>query len=190
MNFIIASLIIYFYAAIPFSLLVGFLYHVDIRKKGSQNIGGTNLGRICGKKAFIFAFIGDLSKGLFVILIASLFTINPIYLFAFALLGHSFSIYINFKGGKGVATAFGFVLGYTFWQAIFAIIVFLIVLKISKYVSLSAIIAIFGYLVLSFFYHSLWYSLAIFIVFITITYLHRENLIRIKNHLERKITWM
>lgn len=191
MKIILALIIIYLYASIPFSLLVGFAYGKDIRKEGSGNVGGSNLGRSCGKLAFVFGFIGDMSKGAFAILISSIFGIYPILAAAIALLGHTFPIFNKFKGGKGVATAFGFVLAYTFWGAIFAITVFLIVLKISKYVSLSAIIAIGAYFLYSIIIiKQPIYSFCIFLVWAAITYLHKENIKRIKNKEERKITWM
>lgn len=187
---IVIAVCIYLYASIPFSLLVGFLFGKDIRKEGSGNVGGTNLGRTCGSKAFVLGFIMDLSKGALAVLIAGGLGFNPLFAGVIAILGHTFSVFLNFKGGKGVATAFGFVLAYSFWGAIFAITVFLIVLKISKYVSLSSIIAIFSYFLYTIFFQSAVYSIAIFIVFCFVTFLHRENIKRIQEGTERKITWM
>ncbi len=187
---LIILLCIYLYAAIPFSLLVGFIFGKDIRTEGSGNVGGTNLGRTCGTKAFILGFIMDLSKGVLAVIIANFFGINPLLAGFIAILGHTFSIFLGFKGGKGVATAFGFVCAYTFWGAMFAITVFLIVLKISKYVSLSSVVAIFSYFLYALIFETMPYSIAIFIVFCFVTYLHRENMSRIKAGTERKITWM
>ncbi len=192
MNDIFAIILMYFYAAIPFSLLVGlFLYNTDIRKIGSGNVGGTNLGRACGKKAFTLGFILDGSKGVMAVVFGSIFGINPIALLFIALLGHSFSIFIKFKGGKGVATAFGFVLAYTTIGALIAITGFLICLKISKYVSLSSLVGIGVYLVFAIISsQQIIYIIIIALVFVLITYAHRENLKRIKNKTENKITWM
>lgn len=187
---IVIAACIYLYASIPFSLLIGFLFGKDIRNEGSGNVGGTNLGRTCGSKAFALGFIMDLSKGALAVLVAGSLGFNPLLAGVIAILGHTFSIFLNFKGGKGVATAFGFVLAYSFAGAIFAITVFLIVLKISKYVSLSSIIAIFAYFVYTIFFQTTFYSIAIFIVFCFVTFLHRENIKRIKAGTERKITWM
>lgn len=191
MTILLAIIITYLYASIPFSLLVGFMYKKDIRQEGSKNVGGSNLGRICGKRAFALGFIGDLSKGSFAVLLAYLMGVSPLILFAFALLGHAKSIFNKFTGGKGVATSFGFALAYTFVPALLAITFFLIILKISKYVSLSAISATGGYmLAVLFLTDHLAYKICIILVFLAMVYLHRENIIRIKNNTERKITWM
>lgn len=187
---IIVIICIYLYASIPFSLLVGFMFGKDIRKEGSGNVGGTNLGRTCGSKAFILGFIMDFSKGALAVLVASLVGLNPLLAGLFAILGHTFSVFLNFKGGKGVATAFGFVCAYSFWGAMFAITVFLIILKFSKYVSLSSVVAIFAYFLYTIPFQPALYSIAIFIIFCFVAYLHRENLKRIKTGSERKITWM
>lgn len=183
-------LIIYLFGSIPFSLFVGFMFGKDIRKEGSGNVGGSNLGRACGKKAFALGFLLDLSKGAVAVLIANYFGVNPLLAGAAAIIGHTFPVFLKFKGGKGVATAFGFVCAYTFWGAMFAIVVFLIVLKLSKFVSLSSIVAIGSYFVYTVFYQSLYYSIAIFGIFIFVTFLHRTNIQRIKEGTERKITWM
>lgn len=190
LKYIIIIGCVYLYASIPFSLLVGFMFKKDIRKEGSGNVGGSNLGRTCGTKAFIMGFILDLSKGALAVFVANFFGINPLLAALVAILGHTFSIFLHFKGGKGVATAFGFVLAYSFWGAIFAITIFLIVLKISKFVSLSSIIAIFAYFIYSIFFEPASYTAIIFLLFCFVTYLHRENLSRIKAGTERKITWM
>ncbi len=192
MNYILSVIIVYLYAAIPFSLLVGkFVYGVDIRKIGSGNVGGTNLGRACGKNAFIYGFLLDGSKGVMAVIIATIFNVNPIILLGAALLGHTLSIFIKFKGGKGVATAFGFVVAYSPTGALIAIIAFLICLKLTKYVSLSSLIGIFTYLIYSIVtQQSIIFILFIIIVLIFITVSHRENLKKIKNGTENKITWM
>lgn len=191
MESIIAVIIIYLYASIPFSYLIGkIIYDKDITKEGSQNIGGSNLGRTCGKLAFVLGFICDASKGAIVVPISIYFQINVLYLLPFALLGHGFSIFMKFRGGKGVATACGFVLAYSFWGAIFALTIFVLTLYLKKYVSLASIVAIGGYILYSILYQSLIYTGAIFILYIVIIYFHKENLRRIKKGTERKITWM
>ncbi len=181
---------IYLYASIPFSLLVGFMYGKDIRKEGSGNVGGTNLGRTCGKQAFILGFILDFSKGALAVIFANAFGFNLLLAGLIAILGHTFPIFLGFKGGKGVSTAFGFVCAYSFWGAMFAITVFLLVLKFSKYVSLSSVLAIFAYFLYTIPFQPAFYSIAIFVIFCFVTYLHRENIKRIKSGDERKITWM
>ena len=190
MNNIIAFLLVWLYASIPFSLLIGFLYGKDIRKEGSGNIGGTNLGRTFGAKAFMFGFIADMSKGAFAVLIANQFEINPLILAMVAILSHSFSIFIKFKGGKGVATAFGFGLAYSFWGAMMAITVFLIVVLITRYVSLGSIVGIFFYLIYSFIFETTIYFILITMVWLFIVFAHRKNIVQIYNGTERKVKWV
>lgn len=189
-NTLLSIAFAYLYGSIPFSLLVGLLYGKDIRKEGSGNVGGTNLGRTCGKMAFVYGFLLDFSKGALAVIVANLLGVNPILAALFAILGHTFPIFLKFKGGKGVATAFGFVCAYSFWGAMFAITVFLICLKISKYVSLSSIIAIFAYLLYAIIYQPPLYALIIFGAWCFVTYMHRANIAKIKNGTESKITWM
>lgn len=189
-TYILLCLFIYLYSAIPFALIIGKYHGVDIRKTGSGNIGGSNLGRACGPKAFILTFILDMSKGAISVWLANYFNFNPLAIIPFALLGHCFSIFIKFKGGKGIATCFGFALAYAFVPAIIAIVSFLIILKISKYVSLSAILAIYVYDIVMFLQHDYQMGIFVFILNLVVIYLHRSNIKRIINGTENKITWM
>ncbi len=190
MSFYLAIIAVFIYASIPFSLLLGKIYGVDIRTIGSGNIGGTNLGRACGKKAFAYAFVLDGSKGVLPVLLANQLDVNPLILFPFALIGHTFSVFINFKGGKGIATSFGFVVAMTPFYAFITILVFLLLLKFTKYVSSSSIIATIFYFFLTLGRVDYVYSSFIFAICIIVTILHRKNIIKIKNKTENKITWM
>ncbi len=188
---LIGIILTYLYASIPFSYLIGkIIYKKDITELGSKNIGGTNLGRTCGKNAFILGFIMDASKGAFAVFLANILGISPLLLGPFALLGHTFSIFMKFKGGKGVSTACGFVLAYTFWGAIFALTVFIIVLYLKKYVSLASLVAIFAYIVYSIFFEDTFYTILISILYLGIVYLHKDNIRRIIQGTERKVTWL
>ncbi|MFV0247270.1 MAG: glycerol-3-phosphate 1-O-acyltransferase PlsY [Mycoplasmatales bacterium] len=187
---LLVFLFVYLYGSIPFSLLVGFAYKKDIRKEGSGNVGGSNLGRTCGKRAFVIGFLLDFSKGALAVIVANYFNLNPIVAAVFALLGHTFPVFLKFKGGKGIATAFGFVCAYSFIGAMFAISIFLIVLKITKYVSLASIISVLGYVVFAFFFLELWYAFLCLPLWLFIVYMHRTNIKNIKNNTERKISWM
>jgi acyl phosphate:glycerol-3-phosphate acyltransferase len=145
----------YLIGSIPFGLLVGLSKGVDVRKEGSGNIGATNVGRLLGKKFFFIVFFLDLLKSLIPMLVASWMARQiverdwQIYLmwlgvgFA-AILGHMFSLFLGFKGGKGVATSAGMMLGlfpyYTLPGGI-AIGVFILVFGISRIISLSSMVA-------------------------------------------------
>ncbi len=137
----------YLIGSIPFGLIIGkAIKGIDIREYGSGNIGSTNAIRVLGKKVGYLVFICDVFKGMLVIIILKLLDSNgvwttPIEFFfygAAAIIGHSFSIFLNFKGGKAVATSLGVVLILTPISAIACLIVFLIILLISGYVSLAS----------------------------------------------------
>jgi glycerol-3-phosphate acyltransferase PlsY len=136
-----------------FGLLVGLSRGVDPRKQGSGNIGATNLGRILGGRFFALVFTLDLLKGLLPVLAAGWLlgwkatsVINCLLWMGVgfaAILGHIFSLFLKFKGGKGVATSTGVALGlYPFYTlpALIAVAVFLLIFKIWRYVSLASII--------------------------------------------------
>lgn len=146
--------IAYLLGSIPFGLLVGKAKGIDPRKAGSGNIGATNVGRLLGGKYFAIVFILDLLKGLLPMLAAAhvvhqsnhgpLETLLWLMVAAGAIGGHMFSIFLGFKGGKGVATTLGAALGvypyYTIPAAV-AALVFLIVFRIWRIVSIASMIA-------------------------------------------------
>ncbi len=115
----IASLFIlaYLIGSFPTGVLVGkIFFHKDIRKYGSGNIGTTNAFRVLGPVAGIIVFLIDFFKGTLATLLPVLFNLGSHYLCLVfglaAILGHAFSIFLKFKGGKAVATSAGFLLGY------------------------------------------------------------------------------
>ena len=140
----------YLYGSIPFALVIGkIFYNTDIRNQGSGNLGGTNAGRVLGKKAGLSVILLDASKCCISILIARIVAsytgINAdiIYLCALAcVIGHCYPIFAGFRGGKAVSVAIGYALMTNIYAFFIAIIVFLITLKISKYVSLSSILVL------------------------------------------------
>ena len=189
----------YLYGSIPFALVIGKLfYKTDIRTQGSGNLGGTNAGRVLGKKAGISVIILDASKCCISILItrfvAEYFGINPdiIYLSALAcVIGHCYPIFAGFRGGKAVSVAIGYALVTNIYAFFIAVVVFLVTLKLSKYVSLASIIGSLTILILSPFisYGTLGTLTNACIVGLLI-YKHKDNIKRIATHTENKITWM
>ena len=146
------ALIIFSYliGSIPFGLVFGkMIKGVDIRKYGSKNIGTTNSIRVLGKKVGYLVFFFDVFKGMLVILIVKALNtagvwvtpIDELWYGAAAILGHSFSIYLGFKGGKAVAVSLGVVLITTPLSAISCTIVFAILLLVTGYVSLGSTFA-------------------------------------------------
>lgn len=153
--------IAYLIGSIPFGLIVGLSRGVDVRAAGSGNIGATNVGRLLGKRFFWFVFFLDLLKSLVPMAIAS-WMVSRIpesqrgwalhltwLLVGFAaVIGHMFSVFLRFKGGKGVATSAGVVLGlyphYTF-AGLTVVGVFTAVFFLTRYISLGSIAAAFAF---------------------------------------------
>ena len=145
----------YFLGAVPFGFLIGKAHGKDLRLIGSGNIGATNATRVLGKKWGIICLILDVCKGLLPMLLVPLLgLIKPdsesiqlvlwLLVGCAAVLGHVFPIYLKFKGGKGVATSLGIVLGLWPYYTLCGLGVFaiwLVTLLIWRYVSLSSILA-------------------------------------------------
>jgi len=201
--------IAYLLGAIPFGLLVGLAKGIDIRKSGSGNIGATNVGRLLGKKFFLLVFLLDALKGFAPMLAAGFIiranetpTLDLLWLaigFA-AIAGHMFSIFLHFKGGKGVATTGGVLLGlwpYFTLPAILGTVVLFLTLKLTRYMSVASITAalIFplAFLLIGLTQH--WdplgrrLPLLIFSLLVAalIIYKHRTNLARLKAGTESKL---
>lgn len=146
----------YVLGSIPFGLVVGQANGIDPRTAGSRNIGATNVGRLLGRKFFWIVFAFDFLKSCVPVAVASalvhqipptdrnglVFTVWLSVGLA-AVLGHMFSFFIKFKGGKGVAASAGVLLGlYPYYSVpgVLSICTFLLVLKVSKYVSLASMV--------------------------------------------------
>jgi len=142
---LIFVLISFLIGGIPFGYLyVKFRYKKDIRTMGSGNIGSTNVYRNFGKRDGAIVFIFDFLKGFLIVLISRFYYDISISMFfgIAAILGHVFSIYLKFKGGKGVATTLGVFIAIAPFISFLSIIVWLIITKFTKYVSLASMIAI------------------------------------------------
>ena len=180
----------YLIGSISFALVVGKLfYKTDIRGYGSGNLGATNTFRVLGKKAGLIVAVADLLKGTVACLLPQMLnsTVNPIICGLLAILGHVFPIFAGFKGGKAVATSTGVFLFLTPLGTLIGFVVFTLTLIISKYVSLSSMlagIAIFIYSLI--FEEKVIVAISLLISVFVIT-LHRQNIKRIINGTENKI---
>ncbi|HWE95663.1 MAG TPA: glycerol-3-phosphate 1-O-acyltransferase PlsY [Tepidisphaeraceae bacterium] len=143
----------YVAGSVPFGLIVGLAKGVDPRKAGSGNIGATNLGRLLGGKFFAITFVLDLLKGLLPVLAAGAVlrfhapdqTSYFLWLLVgfSTIFGHMFSLFLKFKGGKGVATSTGVVLGiFPYYTAagVVALAIFVLVFKLTRYVSVASMV--------------------------------------------------
>ena len=189
----------YLYGSIPFALVIGkVFYNTDVRESGSGNLGGTNAGRVLGKKAGISVIVLDALKAVIIFYLSSYlslkFNLNPDikYIAGLAcIFGHCYPIFAEFRGGKAVSTSLGYFLCIEPLYAVVAIVVFLLVLKISKYVSLSSIsTALIVLCITPFLAVSITAKLCMLIAVILLVYRHKDNIKRIKNHTESKIQWM
>src|SRR5699024_4070126 len=167
-------------------------YSIDVREHGSGNLGATNAFRVLGVKAGSIVVLADILKGTFAVLIPLLFHAD-VYLLAiglFAVIGHTYPLFAKFKGGKAVATSAGIILGVS--PLLFAIMIlsFLICLYVSKYVSLSSMITGIITLIVSFFLKDIGLMIVMLALNVFVFYRHKDNIKRIKNKTEPKITWM
>lgn len=187
---IISSILGYFIGSIPFSYLVGKkTKNVDIRNYGSGNLGSTNVFRVSGKKAGIIAFFLDLSKGISAYLVGYyIFNYTgAIFCTAFAVIGHCYSVFTNFKGGKGVATTFGIILMFNPLLALISIIIQFAIIKTTKYMSLASIItAIFVPILSIILKMDIQFTYLAIFLGIFIPYRHRSNISRLLKGTENK----
>ncbi len=196
---ILLILLGYLYGSIPFALVIGkVFYNTDVRESGSGNLGGTNAGRVLGKKAGISVIVLDALKAVIIFYLSSYlslkFNLNPDikYLAGLAcIFGHCYPIFAEFRGGKAVSTSLGYFLCIEPLYAVVAIVVFLLVLKISKYVSLSSIsTALIVLCITPLLALSITAKLCMLVAVILLVYRHKDNIKRIKNQTESKIQWM
>jgi glycerol-3-phosphate acyltransferase PlsY len=214
MQLLLLALGAYLLGSVPFGLLVGLARGVDVRVAGSGNIGATNVGRLLGGKFFILTFILDLLKSLLPMLVATWLLrrqLGPPDSYATrhyvlwltvgfaAVLGHMFPVFLRFRGGKGVATSAGFMLGlwpYYTIPALFAIGIFALALLAWRYMSLASILGAVAFPIayalvsLALGWDILgrqWPLLALgVLVAALVTYKHRGNLARLRAGTEPK----
>ena len=191
----------YLLGSINFGLILGYIQGLDLRSQGSGNAGATNALRILGARSGIFVFFGDALKGYFALYLcesivsqAGVLLFSPSdYLFLsliFALIGHCYPIWFNFRGGKGAATALGAFLFIDPYFILFPVIGFLFVFLISRFVGLSTISAFFILFLQTFFIdHVIHHNLHVFslLIFIFILYTHRSNIESMRNGTEAKL---
>jgi glycerol-3-phosphate acyltransferase PlsY len=199
MVIIFATMILaYLLGSIPSGLIIGkVFYKTDIREHGSGNLGGTNTFRTLGVKAGLAVTISDILKGTLAASLPVLFhlDVNPLLAGIFAVIGHMYPVFAGFRGGKAVATSGGVLLFYAPLMFLIVLIMFFISLYITKYVSLSSIIAglsAITYTIVLGFVRT-WDIPLIIVVFILagfVVYRHRSNIKRILNKTEPKIKWL
>ena len=183
----------YLLGSIPFGYIVGKLFKkVDIREYGSGNIGASNALRILGPSLASFVVIGDIGKGIFSIYLAQHFNIDNLLILTITglavICGHDWSLFLGFKGGKGIATTIGVVFAFNPIIALLAVTVWVIVIIITRYTSLSSIFALISIFVFTILFKQPYEYIAFgAIILILGIFKHKENIERLKSKKERKI---
>lgn len=172
-------------------ILVKRLKGIDIRTVGSGNVGASNASRVLGKWGFISVLTADALKGMIPVLLVRSYYGNSDYVLLAAVavvLGHTFTIFLNFKGGKGVATALGVFIALAPFSTLIAAAVFGVTIALSRMISLSSITAAVT-IAISVWFLSEWdhFKIFTFVIATLVIFLHKSNIGRILNGTERKI---
>ena len=138
-------LIAFFLGSLPFGHWLALVRGIDLRNQGSGNTGATNVGRVLGKKWGIFVFVLDLGKGWIAVALAKSVGNLPetwsVTVGVFAVLGHVFSPWLGFRGGKGVATSAGILIGLAPWVALGVALIWFLAFQMSRTVSVASLCA-------------------------------------------------
>jgi len=190
MNVVLLSAVAFLLGSIPTGMLVAKIKGVNLQSAGSGNIGATNVLRTTGKGAAVLTLIGDIVKGSLAVLMAKYFNTGIFYegiIGIFAVLGHDFSLFLKFRGGKGVATSLGVLCIYSPQTGLITIIIWLMTVLITRYSSLGALVS-FGILPLSaFFLDSREKFPLFFLLAVMIFFRHKDNIVRLIKGAEPRI---
>lgn len=198
MNLIIMCIFAYFLGSVPNAVWVGKVFkNVDVREHGSKNAGSTNAARVLGAKLGILVLVLDVLKGVIPTYLAlgintlgnmtDIAGIDPIIIGIIAILGHTFSIFLKFNGGKGVATTLGVFLVLAPKAVFFLFIIFFLLFAVFRYVSLSSVVSaaclpFFVY----FIYKNIPLTIVSLILVLVIIVKHKSNIQRLINGTENK----
>ncbi|MBK8086565.1 MAG: glycerol-3-phosphate 1-O-acyltransferase PlsY [Chitinophagaceae bacterium] len=203
MNLFLLIIAAYLIGSIPTAYWIGkAFFNIDIREHGSKNMGASNTFRVLGPVWGIIVLIIDLGKGMAAVQLALLVhstdwlgTEKSFWQLLFGLVavaGHVFPVFAGFRGGKGVATLFGLVLAIQPWIALISIGAFLIVVFLTRYISLGSIIAVIVFMACVWFAYKesnvymRWFSI---IAAALVIFMHRSNLLRLLKGSENKFSW-
>lgn len=190
---VVLMIVAYILGSIPNALWIGKVFKgIDVREHGSKNTGSTNAARVLGAKLGILTLILDISKGAIPTLIATMLldsSISVILVGICAILGHSFSIFMKFKGGKAVATTVGVFIVLVPGAILLAAVIFFLVFGITRYVSLSSMIGAISLPIwIILFYKNIPLTIFGIIIAILIIVRHKSNIQRLLNGTESKFS--
>ena len=191
LSIVLGATMAYLLGSIPSGLWIGRkFFQIDIRQHGSGNLGATNSFRILGKKAGTIVLLMDLLKGSISVLLLKqmdLHGISPLIIALFAVVGHTYPLFANFKGGKAVATFAGVILAYQPVLFLIGLGIFILTLAISKMVSFTSMLTISIGVLLSLYFQDMVLTTIALLADIFIIYRHRTNIQRILNGTESKV---
>ncbi|MCK4353421.1 glycerol-3-phosphate 1-O-acyltransferase PlsY [candidate division WOR-3 bacterium] len=190
MNYLLAFVFGFLFGSIPWGYVFAKVFKkIDIREYGSQNTGATNVWRVCGKSLGIPVFLLDVAKGFLPVFLSKVhFGINPAIIAGLsAILGHAFTPWLKFKGGKGVATGLGVFIGLAPSGAAIAFGVWLILFLVFRWVSVASMGASAVLTILIFIWNRISpISFFILIIFLFVIFSHRANIKRLLKGKEPK----
>jgi len=180
------------------SVIIGRIYGIDIRNEGSKNAGLTNALRVLGKKAAVMVLAGDILKGVIAVLLGSLVSrwagsLGQYFSVAagtFAVIGHNWPVYFKFKGGKGILTTATVIFMLDWRIGLVVLVLFVLVVALSKYVSLGSITGAFAVPLFAFaFGHDLVFICFMLFLSALAIFRHKANINRLMNGKENKLSF-
>ncbi|OGX68266.1 MAG: acyl-phosphate glycerol 3-phosphate acyltransferase [Paenibacillus sp. RIFOXYA1_FULL_44_5] len=193
MSYFLPVIIGYLLGSISFSFLYARIFKgIDIRKHGSGNAGATNTLRVLGTKPAIFVLALDISKGILAVWIGKWFADAqvwiPIMAGLAAIIGHNWPVFFQFKGGKGIATTIGVVATLCFLPALYAGIIAILSIVITRYVSLGSLLFTFFLPIFAYFMNQpMEIFLSSLLIFVFAAIRHRSNIVKLVKGKENKL---
>ena len=189
-KYILIAIAAYLLGSFSTGILVASRQGHDIRSEGSKNTGASNALRVLGLKGGAMVFLGDFIKASIAVLIGhGLMGLHGAMTAGlFVVLGHNWPIFFGFKGGKGIACSAAILLFTFWWQGLIAIVICLLVIYITRYISLGSLTMLFVFFVLVTLTKGIWpYGVWAFALLALGTWRHRSNIERLKNGTDNKI---
>jgi glycerol-3-phosphate acyltransferase PlsY len=186
-----AVAIAYLLGSMPFGYWIGRLRGVDLRAEGSGNTGATNALRVLGRKLGVLVMALDIGKGTVAVLIAAQLggTGTEVLAATAAVIGHAFPVFLSFKGGKAVATGAGAMLGLAPITAVIAFAVWLVVIAVTRYVSVASLIAAVLFPILAIVFDRPWPVIAFTLAAASFVFWrHRANIARLRAGTENRLS--
>ena len=192
---LIVAIVAYLIGSIPTGyIIVKLKTKQDIREIGSGSTGATNVKRVLGKKWFFTVMLLDAIKGMIPVLLTKYMVLGdviglfPVIASIMVIVGHSKPVFLNFKGGKSVASGIGTILALNFYVGLILALIWAVITWFSKYVSLGSILALIcAPFLMYFFKNPICYTIYAFIAMVYIIWLHRENIKRLIQGCENKV---